>query len=50
MNKSTNKLSKAVVAQVFTQLLDEADLSSYDIGNDDKLKYLVDAINYATGT
>jgi len=43
------KLSKAVVAQVFAQLLDETDLTSCDILNDDKLKYLVDAINYATG-
>jgi len=50
LNKGTNKLSKAVVAQVFAQLLDEVDLTSYDIRNDDKLKYLVDAINYATGT
>jgi len=49
LNKSTNKLSKAVVAQVFAQLLDETDLSGYAIENDDKLKYLVDAINYATG-
>jgi len=49
LNKSTNKLSKAVVAQVFSQILDETDLTTYDIANDDRLKYLIDAINYATG-
>lgn len=49
LDKSTNKLSKAVVAQIFTQLLEETDLTLYDIENDDKLKYLMDAINYATG-
>lgn len=43
------KLSKAVVAQIFVQLLDETDLTFYDIANDNKLKYLIDAINYATG-
>ncbi len=49
LDKSTNKLSKAVVAQIFSQLLEETDLTIYDINNDDKLKYLIDAINYATG-
>lgn len=49
LNKSTNKLSKAVVSQVFAQILNEADLTLYDIHSDVKLKYLVDAINYATG-
>ena len=49
LDKSTNKLSKAVVAQIFSQLLEETDLTIYDVNNDDKLKYLVDAINYATG-
>lgn len=49
LDKSTNKLSKAVVAQIFTQLLVETDLTLYDIENDDKLKYLTGAINYATG-
>lgn len=44
------KISKAVVAQVFAQILEETDLTLYDIRSDDKLKYLVDAINYATGT
>lgn len=50
LNKSTNKLSKAVVAQVFAQILNDTDLTLYDIKNDDKLKYIVDAINYATGS
>lgn len=50
MIKSTNPLSKAVVAQVFGQILNEiTDFSSYNIEQDDKLKYLVDAINYVTG-
>lgn len=43
------QVSKAVVAQVFSQILNEADLTLYDINNDVQLKYLVDAINYATG-
>lgn len=43
------QISKAVVAQIFAQLLNEADLTLYDICNDEKLKYLVDAIDYATG-
>ncbi len=50
MIKKTNPLSKAVVAQVFAQILDETDLTLYDINSDDKLKYLVDAINYVTGS
>jgi putative ATP-dependent endonuclease of the OLD family len=41
------QLSKAVVAQVFSQLLNERDPE--DIRNDENLKYLVRAINYATG-
>jgi putative ATP-dependent endonuclease of OLD family len=49
LDKSSNKLSKAVVAQIFSQLLDETDLTFYNIESDDKLKYLIDAINYATG-
>ncbi|CAA6802946.1 MAG: FIG131328: Predicted ATP-dependent endonuclease of the OLD family [uncultured Sulfurovum sp.] len=49
LDKSSNKLSKAVVAQIFSQLLDETDLIFYNIESDDKLKYLIDAINYATG-
>lgn len=50
MIKSTNPLSKAVVAQVFGQILNEiTDFSSYSIEQDEKLKYLVDAINYVTG-
>ena len=48
LDKKTNKLSKAVVAQVFAQILNEVDLTLYDINNDVKLQYLVDAINYAT--
>ncbi len=43
------QISKAVVAQIFAQLLNEADLTLCDIRNDEKLKYLVDAIDYATG-
>ncbi len=43
------QVSKAVVAQVFSQILNEADLILYDIHSDVKLKYLVDAINYVTG-
>jgi putative ATP-dependent endonuclease of OLD family len=42
------QVSKAVVAQIFSQILNEADLTSCDIKSDDKLKYLVDAINYVT--
>lgn len=49
LNKTSNKLSKAVVAQVFSQILNEADLTLYDIHHDAKLQYLVNAINYATG-
>ena len=48
MIKESNPLSKAVVAQVFGQILNETDLSTYNIEPDDKLKYLVDAINYVT--
>ena len=48
MIKESNPLSKAVVAQVFGQILNETDLSTYNIETDDKLKYLVDAINYVT--
>jgi len=43
------QISKAVVAQVFSQLLNEVDLTLYDIHSDTKLKYLVDAIEYVTG-
>lgn len=43
------QVSKAVVAQVFSQILNEADLTLYNIHDDIKLKYLIDAINYATG-
>jgi len=43
------QISKAVVAQVFSQLLNEVDLTLYDIPSDTKLKYLVDAIEYVTG-
>jgi putative ATP-dependent endonuclease of OLD family len=49
MIKESNPLSKAVVAQVFGQILNDADLTTCDIGVDDKLKYLVDAISYVTG-
>ena len=49
LNKSTNKLSKAVVAQIFSQLLNEAKSLPCDLITDDKLKYLIDAINYVTG-
>ncbi len=42
------QVSKAVVAQVFSQILNEADLTLYDIHSDVKLKYLVDTINYVT--
>ncbi len=42
------QVSKAVVAQIFSQLLNETDLTLYSIETDDKLKYLVDAINYVT--
>ena len=48
MIKESNPLSKAVVAQVFGQILNETDLSTYNIETDDKLKYLVDAISYVT--
>lgn len=48
MIEKSNPLSKAVVAQVFGQILNETDLSTYNIETDDKLKYLVDAINYVT--
>lgn len=48
MIKESNPLSKAVVAQVFGQILHEADLTLCNIESDDKLKYLVDAINYVT--
>ena len=48
MIKESNPLSKAVVAQVFGQILNETDLSTYNIETDDKLKYLIDAINYVT--
>lgn len=48
MIKESNPLSKAVVAQVFGQILNETDLSTYNIETDDKLKYLADAINYVT--
>lgn len=48
MIKESNPLSKAVVAQVFGRILDETDLSTYNIETDDKLKYLIDAINYVT--
>ncbi|MBF7071069.1 ATP-dependent nuclease [Aliarcobacter butzleri] len=40
------QVSKAVVAQIFSQLLNETDLTLYSFETDDKLKYLVDAINY----
>ena len=50
LDKSTNKLSKAVVSQVFAQILNDTDLSTYNIHYDNKLKYLVDAINYATSS
>ncbi|MFY9072070.1 ATP-dependent nuclease [Aliarcobacter butzleri] len=46
--KESNPLSKAVVAQVFGGILDETDLSTYNIETDDKLKYLFDAISYVT--
>lgn len=49
MIKKSNPLSKAVVAQVFGRILDKTDLSSYNIETDDKLDYLVNAINYVTG-
>lgn len=42
------KLSKAVVAQVFAQILDEG--GSLNIKSDQDLKYLVHAIEYATGS
>ena len=42
------QISKAVVAQVFSQILSETDLSSYSIRDDEALKYLVDAIDYVT--
>ena len=42
------QVSKAVVAQIFAQLLDETDLILYDIRNDVQFKYLVDAIDYVT--
>jgi putative ATP-dependent endonuclease of OLD family len=48
MTKQTNPLSKAVVAQVFAQILNETNLSTYPLGTDNKLKYLIDAINYVT--
>lgn len=48
MIKESNPSSKAVVAQVFGQILNETDLSTYNIETDDKLKYLADAINYVT--
>lgn len=48
MIKESNPLSKAVIAQIFGQILNETDLSTYNIETDDKLKYLVDAINYVT--
>ena len=48
MIKESNPLSKAVVAQVFGQILNETDLSTYNIETDDKLKSLADAINYVT--
>lgn len=48
MIKESNPLSKAVVAQVFGQILNETDVTSYNIEADEKLKYLVDAINYVT--
>ena len=35
------KISKAVVAQVFAQILEETDLTLYDIRSDDKLKYFL---------
>jgi putative ATP-dependent endonuclease of OLD family len=44
------QISKAVVAQVFSQILSETDLTLYDIRNDEKLEYLVDAISYVTGS
>jgi len=43
------QVSKAVVAQVFSQLLNEVDLTLYDIHSDVMLKYLVEAIEYVTG-
>jgi len=48
MIKESNPLSKAVVAQVFGQILNEIDVTSYNIERDEKLKYLVDTINYVT--
>lgn len=48
MIKQSNPLSKAVVAQVFGQILNESDLTLYSIQSDIKLKYLVDAIDYVT--
>ena len=49
MTKESNPLSKAVVAQVFGQILNEVeDISIYDIENDNKLKYLVESIHYVT--
>lgn len=42
------QVSKAVVAQIFSQLINEADSTLYNIQSDNKLKYLVDAINYVT--
>lgn len=49
MTKKSNPLSKAVVSQVFGQILNEVeDISVYDIENDDKLKYLVESIHNVT--
>jgi len=42
------QVSKAVVAQIFSQILNETDLTLYSIHHDKHLKYLVDAIEYAT--
>lgn len=51
VTKENNKVSKAIIAQCFASLLDEykdkEELKKIILG-DEKLKYLVDAINYAT--
>lgn len=51
INKETNKISKAIIGQCFAKLLDEyqdKDELKILIEKDEKIKYLVDAINYAT--
>ncbi len=46
---SKRKISKSIIAQYFADLLSQESIDKKSLVNDENIKYLIDAIKYATG-